>query len=40
MGPEYQIIDLLPTIGSQNEKVELASEVWNPDRISADNLGR
>ena len=40
IGPGFQITDPLPTGEEQAGTEELATEVWNPDRISADNLGK
>ena len=40
IGPDYQITDPLPIGDSQKGKVDQSAEVWNPDRISADNLGK
>ena len=41
IGPSFQITDNLPTGDSQNAKeAERADEVWNPDRISTDSLGK
>lgn len=40
VGPDFQITDALPCGQPRKLDVDLSAEVWNPDRISADNLGK
>ena len=39
-GPGFQVTDALPTGNTTEAPIELATEVWDPTKISAANLGK
>ena len=40
VGPDFQIIDPMPDVEPLKPCVDLSAEVWNPNKISSDNLGK
>ena len=40
MGPDFQITDALPSGRPTKVDEDRSAEVWNPDRISSDDLGK
>lgn len=40
VGPDFQITDAMPTGEEGEVKPDLSAEVWDPDKITEENLGK